>query len=432
MSEKVFRAIAYGAVALLAVGAILFTKPLPSAPAPVAEVLSETRAEDLWRDRYDTLHSGETLVGVLARGGLSELLAREAIKTAKTIDPRRIPSGLQIRTRTAQDDTIPAEIILQLAIDRILTIRRTDSTWSAEEKRLPWTVDTVIVSGAIRSSLYDAMDVAARDLFGREHRERLTWSLADIYEYRVDMSRDLRVGDAFRVIAERKIAPSPNGMTTLTKFERILGASFTLSGVTTEAVRFHSDRVGGDFFDGNGKSMRAGFLRNPVAFRRISSGFGMRRHPILGIMRKHEGMDYAASAGTPIRAVGDGVVIRANYNNGYGNVVEIRHPNGYVTRYGHMKGFAPGITRGARVTIEQTIGYVGSTGLSTAPHLHFEVLVNGEQRNPRTALANHDSSPVPSTERVAFAEARSRVLALLDGPSLASVEQAGAARGTQQ
>jgi murein DD-endopeptidase MepM/ murein hydrolase activator NlpD len=293
-------------------------------------------------------------------------------------------------------------------------------------------VDTVIVSGVIRSSLYNAMDLAASDVFGRDHRERLTWSLADIYEYRVDMSRDLRVGDAFRVIAERKVAPSPNGMTTLTKFERILGASFTLSGVTTDVVRFRSDRVGGDFFDGNGKSMRAGFLRNPVAFRRISSGFGMRRHPILGIMRKHEGMDYAASSGTPIRAVGDGVVIRANYNSGYGNVVEIRHPNGYVTRYGHMKGFAPGIARGTRVTIEQTIGYVGSTGLSTAPHLHFEVLVDGQQRNPRTALANHDSNPIPTSERVAFAEARSRVLALLDGPSLASVEQAGAARGTQQ
>jgi murein DD-endopeptidase MepM/ murein hydrolase activator NlpD len=290
----------------------------------------------------------------------------------------------------------------------------------------------VIVSGVVRSSLYDAMNSAARDVFDTEQRERLTWSLADIYEYRVDMSRDLRVGDAFRVVAERKVAPSPNGMTTLTRFDRILGASFTLSGSTTEAVRFRSSRVGGDFFDGNGKSMRAGFLRNPVAFRRISSGFGMRRHPILGIMRKHEGMDYAASSGTPIRAVGDGVVIRANYNNGYGNVVEIRHPNGFVTRYGHMRGFASGITRGARVSIEQTIGYVGTTGLSTAPHLHFEVLVNGEQRNPRTALANHDSNPIPTAERVAFAEARAQVLALLDGPSLASVEQAGAARGSAQ
>jgi murein DD-endopeptidase MepM/ murein hydrolase activator NlpD len=427
MSGKVFRAIAYGAVALLAVAAILFTRPLPSAPAPVADVLSAARAEDLWRDRYDTLRTGETLVGVLARSGLSELIAREAIKTARSLDPRRIPSGLQIRTRTAQDDTLPSEIILQLAIDRILTLRRGDSSWTAEERRLPWTVDTVIVAGTVRSSLYEAMDAAARDIFGGEQRERLTWALADIYEYRVDMSRDLRVGDAFRVVVERKTAP--NG---LTRFDRIAGASFRLSGVTTEAVRFRSDRVGGDFFDGNGKSMRAGFLRNPVAFRRISSGFGMRRHPILGIMRKHEGMDYAASAGTPVRAVGDGVVIRANYNNGYGNVVEIRHPNGYVSRYGHMKGFASGIARGTRVTIEQTIGYVGSTGLSTAPHLHFEVLVNGEQRNPKTALANHDSNPIPTTERVAFAEAKSKVLALLDATSLATVEQAGAGRGTQQ
>jgi murein DD-endopeptidase MepM/ murein hydrolase activator NlpD len=161
----------------------------------------------------------------------------------------------------------------------------------------------------------------------------------------------------------------------------------------------------------------------------------MRRHPILGIMKKHQGTDYAAGSGTPVRAVGDGVVIRANYNGGYGNVVEIRHPNGFVTRYGHMKGFASGISRGARVSIEQTIGFVGSTGLSTAPHLHFEVIVGGVQKDPRNALANATSDPIPSNERVAFAEARSRVLALLDAPaSLASVEQAGSLRGagTQQ
>src|SRR5688500_15265154 len=143
--------------------------------------------------------------------------------------------------------------------------------------------------------------------------------------------------------------------------------------------------------------MRSGFLRTPVAFRRISSGFGMRRHPILGTMRKHQGTDYAANAGTPIRAIGDGVVIRANFNNGYGNVVEIRHPNGYVSRYGHMRGFASGIHGGARVNREQTIGYVGSTGLSTAPHLHFEVLVGGVQRNPRSVLQNASSEPIPAS-----------------------------------
>ena len=173
--------------------------------------------------------------------------------------------------------------------------------------------------------------------------------------------------------------------------------------------------------------MRSGFLRNPVSFRRISSGFGMRRHPILGTMRAHQGTDYAANAGTPIRAIGDGTVIRAGWHNGYGNVVDIRHANGYVSRYAHMSGFAKGVHGGARVTREQTIGFVGSTGLSTAPHLHFEVLVKGVHRNPRSVLANVSADPIPASERIAFAEARTRTLAMLDGPArLASAESAAA------
>jgi murein DD-endopeptidase MepM/ murein hydrolase activator NlpD len=205
----------------------------------------------------------------------------------------------------------------------------------------------------------------------------------------------------------------------------IVAASMTLSGKTTEAVRFKSAKVGGDYFDQNGKSMRAGFLRNPVQFRRISSRFGLRRHPILGTMRQHQGTDFAADAGTPIRAVGDGVVTRAGWSGGYGNLVEIRHPNGIVTRYGHMRRIASGVYPGARVTIEQTIGEVGSTGLSTGPHLHFEVLVRGVQANPRVALGTGASAPLPDSERLAFAAVRTQVLALLESPAmLASVDSA--------
>lgn len=430
-SSKWVRAIAYGAVASLAVVAIKFTKPLPaSATRPAAEVLSDAQAEDLWRERYDTLRRGETLISVLGRGGISELLARKALQTATMIDLRRIPVGMQVHTRSAQDDTIPTEIILKLAVDRRLRLVRADTAWTAEEQLLPWQTDTVVITGVIRTHLYAAMEAAARDLFGTFERERATWRLADIFEYRVDMSRDLRVGDSFRLIAERKVGPEG-----VVKFDGIIGATMRLSGNTIEAVRFQSARVGGDYFDANGQSMRAGFLRTPVQFRRISSGFGMRRHPILGGIRKHQGLDYAASSGTPVRAVGDGVVIRASYHSGYGNVIDIRHPNGFVTRYGHMRGFAQGVRAGTRVAKEQTIGYVGSTGLSTAPHLHFEVLVNGQARNPREALANASSDPIPGAERVAFAAARARVLALLESSAyLASVETANGTgvRGAQQ
>ena len=160
--------------------------------------------------------------------------------------------------------------------------------------------------------------------------------------------------------------------------------------------------------------MRAAFLRAPLEFRRISSVFGMRKHPILGVWRRHAGTDYAASQGTPIRSVGDGVVIFAGRKGGYGNAIEVRHPNGFVTRYGHLRSFAKVARRGARVSIGQTIGFVGMTGLATAPHLHFEVLVGGVQRNPRVALAMKGGEPLPASERDAFARERGELIALLE------------------
>lgn len=418
------RAIAYGVVALLAVAAILFTKPLPDeANRPAAEVLTKHDGPR-WRERHDTLGSGESLYSVLARGGVSELLAREALKAATTLNFRRIPSGMPVVVRSPEEDSLPSEIILQLAVDRLLHLRRTETGWVGEEERLPWQIDTIVVSGRITpatSNLYLAMDSAASTVLPRGAREQLVITMAeDIFEYRVDMSRDLRVGDEFSVVAQRRVAP--NG---LTRMDTVMAATMTLSGKTIEAVRFRSARTGGLWFDQEGRSLRSGFLRSPLRFSRITSRFGMRRHPILGTMRRHQGTDYGAATGTPIRAIGDGVVIRAGWNNGYGNVVEIRHPNGYVSRYGHMSRFGSGISRGVRVSREQTIGYVGSTGLSTAPHLHFEVIVGGVQRNPSQVLANVTADPIPAGERSEFAVARTRALALLSSPRyLASADRA--------
>lgn len=430
MSLRWGRAIAYGVVALLGVAAVLFTDPLPpAATRPAGDILSADRAANRWRDRHDTVGRGESLISVLARGGLSEVLAREAVRSAKMLDPRRIRAGMPIIVRSGEQDTIPTEIILQLAIDRYLRIKRSDTSWTAQEERLPWRTDTVVVTGVIKLTLYDAIDSAAIDVLPWNARRQLTWNLASIYEYRVDMTRDLQVGDSFRVLTVREVGPQG-----AVRMGKILAAAMRLSGKMTEAVRFKSQRVGGDFFDANGKSLRTGFLRNPVEFRRISSRFGLRRHPILGVMRKHQGTDFAADAGTPIRAVGDGVVIRAGWHSGYGNMIDIRHPNGIVTRYGHMRRFRAGIYAGARVTIEQVIGEVGSTGLSTAPHLHFEVLVRGVPTNPRVALGTGASAPLPSSERLVFSAVRTELLALLESPALlataeaASVRQAGASQ----
>ncbi|MEO6331721.1 MAG: M23 family metallopeptidase [Gemmatimonadaceae bacterium] len=269
-------------------------------------------------------------------------------------------------------------------------------------------IDTVAVTGTIRSSLYSALDQFSDTVLPRGQRLRLAWLLADIYEYRVDMSKDLQVGDKFGVVLER--VQEPTGGVFANK---ILGATMELSGKEIQAIHFRSNVAGGEYFDAEGKSMRAAFLRAPLNFRRISSVFGMRRHPVLGRWRAHKGTDYAAASGTPVRSVGDGVVIFAGRKGGYGNVIDIRHRNGYVSRYAHLRAFAKGVRRGSRVGIGSTIGYVGMTGLASGPHLHFEVLVSGVQKNPRVALQMRGGEPIGSGERGTFLQQRNRALAFL-------------------
>jgi len=267
-------------------------------------------------------------------------------------------------------------------------------------------VDTVTVSGVIHSNLYSALDHSRAADLPREARAELAYSLADIFEYRVDMSKDLQDGDQFHILVER--LQKPNGAILINK---ILGARLALSGNEIDAILFKGSGSGGEYFDATGKSLRAAFLRAPVAFRRISSVFGRRHHPVLGIWRQHKGTDYAASMGTPVRSIGDGVVIFAGRKGGYGNVLEVRHRNGFVSRYGHLRNFAKSVRRGSHVSIGSTIGYVGMSGLATGPHLHFEVLVGGVQRDPRVALRMKGGMPIASSEKSVFERLRSSTLA---------------------
>ncbi|HUQ20355.1 MAG TPA: M23 family metallopeptidase [Gemmatimonadaceae bacterium] len=266
-------------------------------------------------------------------------------------------------------------------------------------------VDTVTLSGVIHSSLYSALDHTPGADLPREARTELAYSLADIFEYRVDMSKDLQDGDKFHILVER--LQKPNGAILV---NRILGARLALSGNEMDAILFKGSGSSGEYFDATGKSLRAAFLRAPVAFRRISSIFGGRRHPVLGIWRAHKGTDYAAAMGTPVRSIGDGVVVFAGRKGGYGNVIDVRHRNGFVSRYGHLRNFAKGIHSGTHVAIGSTIAYVGMTGLATGPHLHFEVLVGGVQRDPKIALRMKGGLPIASSERGMFDRMKSRTL----------------------
>jgi murein DD-endopeptidase MepM/ murein hydrolase activator NlpD len=402
----------YSLVALALAGALRFTPPLPDPERKPAELLVAQAGEGSSKLHFDTLGRGEALSSLLRRGGLSDVAAQRALQaaaSAASLDARRIPAGMPVTIKSEAADSAPSEITLQLAIDRLIHLKRNGDAWDGAEERLPWTTDTIVVGGTIASNLYDAVNTSAKDDLPGAARQQLAWSLADVYEYRVDMSRDLQVGDEFRVVAERSVAP-----TGAIRIGKVIAATFKLSGTLVNAVHFNSGTVSGEYFDQAGKSMRTAFLRAPLEFRRISSVFGGREHPILGGWRFHKGIDYAAAAGTQVRAIGDGMVVRKGWGNGYGNVLEIRHRNGYITRYGHLRGYAAGIGVGTHVTIGKIIAFVGSTGLSTGPHLHFEVLVNGQQRDPRTALKQSDGEPVPASERAAFEQLRDRLLASID------------------
>jgi murein DD-endopeptidase MepM/ murein hydrolase activator NlpD len=384
------RLITYGVSGGLAALAIAFIRPLPE-QKPLADVAGIASA---WEERVDSVGSGETLGRVLERGGVSGdhmLAAIDAATSTRALNPNRVRRGMRVSFGALREDSVPRQVSFHVGVDRVLRVMRSDSGWTAKVDSIPWTTDTLVVRGEIRESLYEGLYSADSDL-PRSARDELAWSVANIFEFRIDMSRDVQSGDAFTVLVERQKLPSG-----ITRLGDVLAATFTNGGSTVEAIRHMVDGRS-KYYDQQGKSLAANFLLAPLEFRRISSNFGGRRHPVLGIFRRHQGTDYAANSGTQVRSIGDGVVIAAGVRGGYG----------------HLRGFAKGVRGGTRVAMGQTIGYVGMTGLATGPHLHFEVLVNGVARNPRTTLQAKAGPPLPSAQRAEFDALRTRYLAMIE------------------
>jgi murein DD-endopeptidase MepM/ murein hydrolase activator NlpD len=362
---------------------------------------------DLSTEVLDTLRRGETLSELLARQGILDLdLSR--LDPTVSFDPRRLRSGLVFSFRRPAADSLPTRITVRATPEQRLIFQRAADRWDTEIESIHWRTEPYRIEGGIENSLYEAIDAqVGDDQLDPAQRQRLAWDLADIYAWQVDFTRDIQTGDEFRVVFDRLISEDGE-----IRFGQVLASELVMSGKRMTAFRFEG---GGrpTFFDADGKSLRRAFLRAPVQFRRISSSFARaRRHPVLGIVRRHQGTDYAASPGTPVMAAGDGVVLRAGRAGGYGNLIELRHRNGITTRYGHLRSFARGIRSGARVSQGQTIGYVGSTGLASGPHLHYEFRVNGVARDARrVALGN--GAPIAERDREAFEQERDRLQALL-------------------
>jgi murein DD-endopeptidase MepM/ murein hydrolase activator NlpD len=420
------RYVAAGALAacLLAWGA---HEAWPSREIPVALPIVVTSAYDEWAD---TLSRGEMLSDVLARGGITGREYVAFMKATHTLNPRRMQPGLIFQLRRLKGAAVVHRFGVRLAPEANLVMSRlgSDSGWAETVEEIPWTAERLRTTAVIQSNLYDALDAAIPDSFlPIRQRVALAWAIADVYDWEIDFTRDLRPGDRVEVLIER--LQSPDGERRL---GHILAARVDVAGSPSFAFAFDGANGQGGFYDDRGRSLRRAFLRAPLRFSHISSRFGGRFHPILKRWRTHEGTDYAAAYGTPVRATADGIVTEAGRSGGYGNLIEVRHANGIRTRYGHLSRFAPGLHVGERIKQEQVVGYVGSTGLSTGPHLHYEFLVNGRATNPQRKDAGA-GEPVPAKLKSAFDTVRAQLLAELEPTGLPAATPAlGAAAAARE
>ena len=331
-------------------------------------------------DRTIAVQRGDTLMEAVVAAGATANDAYEAVQAlSKVFDPRSLRAGTSIRATFAQgsgtwNDRLLA-VNIGVDVDRdVAALRAQDGEFSPREILKPLDLRMTRVRGVIDDSLYVSAERVGLP-------PNVLVELIRVYSWDVDFQRDIHTGDEFEVYFELLHNQSGDAV----KEGNILYTAMTLSGTVRAFYRHETADGIIDYYDPDGHSARKALLRTPVDGARLSSRYGMRRHPVLGYSRMHRGVDFAAPQGTPIKAAGDGVVEVAGTLAGYGNYVRIRHNGVYQTAYAHLRGYATGIRTGARVRQGQTIGYVGSTGLATGPHLHFEVLENGTAVNPESA-----------------------------------------------
>lgn len=326
------------------------------------------------------IRPGDTLAAILSRLGVSEpglqaFLTQD--ESARSI--YRLYPGRSVQAAVDADGklvwlryvhTPGAEKNGQVHTGLLLIEPDGDGGFKAQELTHETERQVRVVVGTIRSSLFGATDAAGVP-------DSITLQMAEILGSKIDFLRDLRQGDQFRLVYEVR---SHEGR--YAGAGRVLALEFINRGKSHTAVWFNPDGKSGSYYDFEGNSLRGAFLRNPIKFSRISSTFGMRMHPIHKRWTGHKGVDYAAPTGTPIHATADGVVEFAGRQNGYGNVVILQHAGKYSTLYAHQSRIAPGLKKGDRVSQGQVIGYVGSTGWATGPHLHYEFRIAGTPVDP--------------------------------------------------
>ena len=368
-------------------------KPVVQALAlPAASPRAAAADAGYWRE--ERIQRGDTLPDLLARLGAEEPAALQFLRAAR---PARLLNqlapGRAVRAHVTADGRLLA---LRYQVDgKALNVWREGDAFSAAEEPLELERRVLMKSGEIRSSLFAATDAAGLS-------DAVAIQIADIFSTDIDFHRDLRRGDQFSVVYEMfydRGEPVRSG--------RVLAAEFLNAARLYRAVYFQYSESHGGYYTPDGRNIRKAFLRSPLEFSRISSGFSIRFHPILKQWRAHKGIDYAAPTGTRVKATGDGVVeFAGRHAGGYGNLVVLRHQSKYTTWYGHLSGFAKGMRKGARIGQGEVIGYVGATGLATGPHLHYEFRINDVHQNPLRVVLPA-APPVEAAQKPAFAAATS-------------------------
>ena len=362
-------------------------------------------------DRYVTQERvlrGDTVAALFDRLGVRDAQALEFLRndpTGRTIFRQLVPG----RTLQAETDIEGGLLALRyfFAPATLLEVARTPDGFTARQRTITEAPRLYYRTASIRSSLFAATDSAGIP-------DAIAMQIARIFSTDIDFHTDIRKGDRVSVVYEmvyfsgELVAPG-----------RILAAEFVNDGRAYQAVLFRDDQDGEAYYSLDGSNLAKAFLRSPVEFSRVSSGFGGRFHPIFRNWRAHTGVDFAAPQGTRVITSADGQVLSAGSRGGYGNAVEIRHGGGITTLYGHLSGFAKGLHAGSRVRQGEAIGYVGVTGFATGPHLHYEFKISGVHQDPlRVALPK--AEPIPARLRAQFVAIASEARATLGRVSAAS------------
>ena len=355
---------------------------------PMAVV--EANTAGYWH--HDRIRRGDTIGSVLSRLGVDDAAALDFLRTNPSARALyRLRPGKALNVETDGDGRLLTLHVVTGDGDR-LVVARDGEQLIASTAPAPTEIRWKMATAEIRSSLFAAADAAGLP-------DAVTLQLADVFGGDIDFYQDLRRGDRFTVVYEMRYVDGE-----AISAGRIVAAEFENRGRMLRAFVWRSDDGTENYYGDDGAPLRKAFLRSPMEFSRVTSGFTMARfHPILQTWRAHKGVDYAAPAGTPVRATGDAKVTFAGEQNGYGNVIELQHRGAFSTLYAHLSRIAPQVKNGARVMQGDVIGYVGQTGWATGPHLHYEFRVSGEQHNPLT-VALPNSEPLAVSQRKAFAE----------------------------